>query len=206
MARILRGFGILITFGFLVSLYTPLWNFLGSQLAIPTAVDSKANAIVVLASDVLPDGSLSDESLRRVVRGIEVFREGRSELLVLSGPRHRGYGSKSEAEVRRDLALRMGVPSENIKTIELVSTTRDEARDTASLLSNAGDKSIILITSAVHMRRAAATFGKAGLKVKPINSDTLPNAARSVSDRWKLMFAVIQQSGAFLYYRIAGYV
>jgi len=204
MRKFLRWLGIVATVLLLVSLYTPLWNVLGARLAVPPKIE-KADAIVVLGAGLNADHSLDNESLRRAVRGMELFKQGLADVLIVSGPENRALPGKSEAAVRRDLAVQLGMSPDRIRTIDRVNTTRDEARLVASFLGEHQVNRILLVTESMHMRRAAAVFERAGLTVLPAPSDNALEESTPVG-RLRLMTSVTEQGAAWLYYRIAGYI
>lgn len=201
--NVLRWLGAGAVLFFAVSVWTPLWNVMGLQLAVEPAA-GQADAVVVLAAGLNIDGDLDDESLRRAVYGIRTFRKERAPRLILSGPAGPIPSAPAEAEVRRSLALQLGVDGSRILLITEVQTTRDEASRTAALLQP--NATVILVTSALHMRRAARTFEHEGLTVLPAPSDNYPLSADSPKKRVFLMWDVLEQAGALFYYRLAGFI
>jgi uncharacterized SAM-binding protein YcdF (DUF218 family) len=65
----------------------------------------------------------------------------------------------------------LGVPTEAMVLEGLSSNTRQNAQFTADILFPQGIKKIILVTSALHMRRAVASFEKQGFTVIPAATD-----------------------------------
>jgi uncharacterized SAM-binding protein YcdF (DUF218 family) len=205
MLKTLRLLGMTTVVGFLISAYSPLWNFAGGKLAIRTGTNARAESIVVLASGVLGDGSLSEDSLKRLIHGLRLFKHGAGSRLVLSGPKSTNLVGRSEADVRRRIAIELGLQATDIKVIENVATTYDEARETALLLANVQNKTVLLVTDSLHMRRALAAFARQGLRPLPSVSDDRTVSAQTPIARLALMKYVMLQSGALLYYRIARY-
>jgi uncharacterized SAM-binding protein YcdF (DUF218 family) len=86
-------------------------------------------------------------------------------------------------------AKEMGAQDDQIVSTGRVSTTEDEARAVASLLSTRyaalGEKHerprILLVTSAFHMARARELFQRVGLSVYPFPVDFQVTAERSAS-------------------------
>jgi uncharacterized SAM-binding protein YcdF (DUF218 family) len=198
-----RWLGLAILAGFAVSVFTPFWNVAGQQLAV-TAQLRPADAIVVLAAGLLPDGSLSDESLRRMFEGLVLYKTGLAPRIVLSGP-PLSNGSAVEAEIRASLAARLGVPQQAIFQETAVHTTRDEAFRIWERFGSEAP-SFLLVTESLHMRRAMLVFERAGFQVFPAPSDNLSGGAGSTFDRLNLMRRVLQETGALIYYQAAGYI
>jgi uncharacterized SAM-binding protein YcdF (DUF218 family) len=189
--------------GLATSTMTPMWNIAGKCIAVPPEIEP-ADAIVVLAAGVMSDGSLNDESLRRAVHGFSLYKRGLAPKIVLSGPRNNdGF---VEAVVRTQLALEMGIPAEALLQEIAVNTTRDEARRVGELLAMENSDRILLVTESLHMRRAMLVFERAGFHVSAAPSDDYAGTAVRPEDRLKLMRRVLEEAGALVYYRIAGYI
>ena len=132
---------------------------------------SRFDAVVVLGAGVMGKGSLrpadqlSGLSMQRTFCGADLFAEGRAPRLVLSGGDASifGEGPKEAVEMKR-LAIRLGVPEQAIVLDDRSRTTYENAAGTKRLL---GQSSVLLVTSASHMPRAAALFRKQGFDVTP---------------------------------------
>src|SRR5215471_11748271 len=186
--RMIRGLGILIIIACLIVALTPVSNFAGKKFAI--LPDKKpADAIVVLGAGLMNAGSLQDESLRRVIAGIDLYKQGLAPLIVLSGGARRDDMQHTEAQQRSILAQTMEIPAEAILKEETSNTTREEA----------------VRISRLHMHRAKAVFESAGLEVFPATSDDYSVSAISAKDRLWLASRIIEESAALAYYRLAGY-
>jgi len=132
---------------------------------------ARFDAVVVLGAGVMGKGSLrpADQltglSMQRTLCGVDRFAEGRAPRLVLSGGDGTimGEGPKEAIEMRR-LAIRLGVPEEVVLIDDRARTTYENALGVKGVL---GEGSILLVTSASHMPRAAGLFRKQGFTVTP---------------------------------------
>src|SRR5262249_45743282 len=106
--RSARILGIATFVAFLLCVLTPLPNLLAKYQSVPSNIGS-ADAIVVLGAGMLIDDSLSDESMRRFISGISLFKERRAPLIVLLGPVGRIGRGHSEAETRAQIAIEFGI-------------------------------------------------------------------------------------------------
>jgi uncharacterized SAM-binding protein YcdF (DUF218 family) len=203
--KLLKWLGMAGVLGFILSVNTPVWNYLARPMLVEPSVRS-SDAIIVLGAGVLSDQTLTDESLRRAVYGLRLFNRGLAPLLVLSGPRRRDFPGLSEAEIRRDLAIQWGIPAGQILVVSDVATTQEESVKIAAALSERGASDVLLVTSALHMRRAKSVFERAGLTVFAAPSDNYPVAAVAPQERFLLMMWVLEQGVALLHYRFSGYV
>ena len=107
----------------------------------------------------------------RVWHAARLYKAGVVQRIVLSGGRS-DEGDGSEAEAMRALMLDLGVPDAALQLEERSTNTSENARFTAALLLRGGNRHIVLVTSALHMRRAADLFRRAGFVVTPSSCDT----------------------------------
>jgi uncharacterized SAM-binding protein YcdF (DUF218 family) len=130
---------------------------------------ASAGAIVVLAggmrrSAAEPLGAvLMPDSLERLAGGAALARRTGLPLLLSGGVLEAGpaLADVMQATLKRDFGL-------EARWLERRSrTTRENARETAALLASEWIRSVVLVTSAVHMRRAMAEFEAAGVVVVP---------------------------------------
>ena len=129
------------------------------------------NAIVVLGAGALGKGSLrpADQltglSMQRTLCGADLFADGRASRLLLSGGDAKIFGEgPKEAVEMKQFAIRVGVPENAILLDDRARTTYESAVGVKRVLSPG---SVLLVTSASHMPRAAALFRKQGFDVTP---------------------------------------
>ena len=127
---IVRILGLAGLTGVLASALTPLPNIIIERMGGVERLE-RSDAVIVLARGGFdPDGVLSNSSLRRTFRGIELYQRGLAPLLVLSGAtKTTGVG---EAVLRMQLAQALGVPAEAILAVSSGRTTRRRVSTCAS--------------------------------------------------------------------------
>lgn len=140
------------------------------------AMTPSAQAIVVLGGGVRPpeiSGQTPDlkDAADRVWHGVRLFHAGKAPLLLMSGGSDLSLSASSEAEVMRQFAMDLGVPIGAIVMEGRSRNTRQNAQFSAEILKAQGVKSVLLVTSALHMRRAVALFESQGLMVTPAPTD-----------------------------------
>ena len=129
--------------------------------------------IVVLGAGGTPDPDLSamlrisGSPYHRVMQGISIWQQVPAAFLVFSSAGRPGY--PSQAEMYAAVAREWGVPDTSIRTVPTPKTTQEEAIDFVEAFPEA--KTIILVTSALHIPRAKQLFEKQGLEVIPAPSD-----------------------------------
>ncbi|MHA7816762.1 MAG: YdcF family protein [Pseudohaliea sp.] len=136
----------------------------------------RAPVAVVLGGGIDPPGTRHgpanlNAAADRVLYAAELYHAGRVARLLLSGGASPGLSARSEAAVTRELLLALAVPADAILLEEESRNTRQNAAFTARLLRERGIDRILLVTSALHMRRALARFEAQGLDVIPAATD-----------------------------------
>ncbi len=124
-----------------------------------------ADAIVVLSASLTTDGRLSAMAAARLLEGARLFRAGAAPRLVVSRVTSGipGYPVDSDRDQRAILEAAGVTPELHILTP--VGTTRIEAVRMAELAAPHGWHRIVVVTSAVHTRRACAAFEAVGFEV-----------------------------------------
>jgi uncharacterized SAM-binding protein YcdF (DUF218 family) len=203
MSLLSRALGALGFIAFIATAFTPLPNIVASRVSVPERLE-RADAIVVLGASLQRDGTLSSASLRRVVHGIRLHRNGLAPLLLLHGADRRG--GRTEADVRAELATELGVARSAILTERDGATTRAEATRTAVVLGDRSVRTILLVSDPYHLRRAQALFEQAGFAVLPAPAADVAASAASASGRLQIATRVLQELAARVYYSVAGYL
>ena len=128
----------------------------------------KADAVVVLGGGVndlswVPAGpEPSSSALQRLVEGIRLARVLRIPLVLSGGSGAVAPTEAREADAMADLAVRLGVPARGIILENRSRTTWENAEQIKGLFPG---RTIILVTSAYHLKRSAGMFGKQGFSV-----------------------------------------
>lgn len=137
-----------------------LWPFVAwgaaRGLVVRAAVE-RADALVVLSGSAAYR-ERADEAAR-------LYREGRAPLVLLSDDGVRGGWSEAEQRNPRFVELaaselqRGGVPAESIRVLDKQPTnTFDEAEAVRSYAAGKGFRSLLVVTSSYHSRRALWTW------------------------------------------------
>jgi uncharacterized SAM-binding protein YcdF (DUF218 family) len=99
----------------------------------------------------------------RVLEGIRVWQRSSKSMLIMSSAGRPGYGSQAEIYVLA--AQELGVPATNLAIVPTPRTTHEEAVHFKVKFPNY--TKVILVTSAMHMRRAKRLFERQGIAVVP---------------------------------------
>jgi len=125
----------------------------------------RLDAIVVLSSSVSADSLLDPIATDRLLSGLELMRHRDVGVLVTTRPAvsRRDPRPVSDADQRSLIAL--AGDSTRWREVGPVHTTRDEAVRTAALLAPASSRTIAVVTSPLHTRRACGAFEAVGFHV-----------------------------------------
>jgi uncharacterized SAM-binding protein YcdF (DUF218 family) len=149
----------------------------------PLQQAAKADAVVVLSGGVrdlswVPAApEPAEHSISRLVAGIEIARSLHLPLVLSGGSGETTPRGPAEADALADTAVRLGFARQDL-IIE--SGSRNTWENAAAVKALIPGKTIILVTSAFHLKRAAGMFKKNGFTVLPAPAD-YRSSARSWS-------------------------
>ena len=149
---------------------------------------TKADAIVVLSgmmriNEFENNHILEWGDIDRFFKAIELYFSKKSNTIIFTGGKSPYNITKiSEGDVLKQYAIKFGVKMNDILVTKEVLNTAEESIAVKNLIGI--KKSIILVTSAFHMKRAKSIFEKKGFKVIPYKVDykTPPNLSLNFID------------------------
>ncbi len=157
-------------------------------------------AIVVLGGGIRRNAAdsagaaLTPQSLERLAGGAALARRTGLPLVLSGGSVEPGPAEADvmQATLKRDFGL-------EARFVERRSrTTRENARETAALLAPAWIKNVVLVTTAVHMRRAVGEFEAAGVTVIPAPVGGTLTVGRGLAS-WLPRSAALERSTQAVY-------
>ena len=122
----------------------------------------EADTIVVLGAAVRKTGEPSPALRRRVLHAVQLMREGRSRVMLVTG----GLGEypPTEAEVMKEIAVREGIPAECIFLEQEATTTFESVVLCSRMMRQHGWSSAIVVSDPYHLFRTTATFRAFGIQ------------------------------------------
>ena len=136
--------------------------------------DVGKSAMVVLAAGIRtydPEVPLRERldaaTTQRVLTGARLWKQHRFGLVVLSG------SPAAETACMEDLITSLGVPAALVTREARSRNTRENARFTADILRARGVETVVVVTSATHLRRAVAEFARAGIDAIPAPAELI---------------------------------
>ena len=208
---------ILFSNSFIVGTFVALWEIPGTKTDELKTFDYG----IVLSGMFEYNAALDRLSARRgsdrLWQAIHLYHRGKIKKIILSGDS--GYifkGGLHEATQLKALLTEQNIPDRDILIENKSRNTHENAEETFKLIKKKGlvSSSFLLITSAIHMRRAEACFQKEGLECSTFSTDhyydpsstfsltsIIPSAEAFVM--WKRM---IKEWIGTLIYKILGYL
>lgn len=121
----------------------------------------------------------------RALKAIDLYKNGWANRIIFSGAA-RDKSGPSNAAVMKEIALEQGVEEGHILLDEFSETTQQNAKNTESIIKKNNIRTVILVTSGYHQRRASLEFSKYNEKVVVFNSPIIKD--KDWSSHWWLTF------------------
>ncbi len=143
----------------------------------PVSEVPAADAIVVLGGGIDPPSSRTPypnlgAAADRYWQAFRLWRAGKApEILIPGGALPWRDAGSSEAEAAVTFLTDLGVPANRIVLEPASLDTRQNAQLSADLLRARGADRVLLVTSALHMRRALKHFDAVGVEVFTVPTD-----------------------------------
>ena len=145
----------------------------------PVAVEESpvADAIVLLGGftrEARPPAITSHlkDGADRAVHAARLYRAGKAPVVIVSGGEAKVLGTtKPESTAMTEYLVEWGVPKHAILQESKSVNTYENATYTKEILTEYKIHTVLLVTSALHMPRAVATFHSAGIDVIPSPTD-----------------------------------
>ncbi len=137
------------------------------------------------------------QSSARILMGAAAIKSGLVDKLLLSNVTIKGV---NETRILLDLLERQGIDAGKIAVHGKVRNTLAEAKSVKAYCESNGIKRVLLITSANHMRRAAAFFRKQGLNPdllsvsrdnRPITRESFVPSGDGLEDTYWMLYEIV---------------
>jgi uncharacterized SAM-binding protein YcdF (DUF218 family) len=155
--------GLLLLYALLF--YTPLvW-----QLAAPLKIvdhPRPADAIVVFAGGVGESGLAGEGYQERVKHAVTLYHAQHARHLIFSSGY---YYLFQEAEIMKAFAVSLGVPADAVILEEKAANTFENVKFVTWILNQNRWRSVLLVSSPYHMRRASLTFRRVAPEISVIH-------------------------------------
>jgi len=208
--RLLVGLDVALLGAYLLVAMTPIMTPIGEHwMRVDSLPADTLDAVIALSAGVKSDSALNAVAADRLIGALELMRQGHGRRLVTTRQRDvKGRRTiDSDTDQRRLISL---ASLEGTWTVvDSVHTTREEAVRSAAVLLPAGARSIIVITSPMHTRRACAVFEGVGFRVvcRPARErDFVTNHPAGNRDRLAALRAYGYEVMGMVKYRAKGWL
>jgi uncharacterized SAM-binding protein YcdF (DUF218 family) len=189
--------------------YSPLAATLARPLTRRDIVPKRVDAIAVLSMGITPDGAMRSETLDRLLTGLWLAKRGVSNVVLVSREGRQLGGKLVSDSVDLMNITSLVAPAARVIFVDSVVTTRTEAIRMSALARANGWKTLAVVTSPMHTRRACATFEAVRLKVVCVpalvrGSGLYPNA--NARDRFRAFRSWLYEELATSTYRSRGWI
>lgn len=184
--------------------YTPLTLYMLKPLTVQEEIRD-ADLIVVLGGGVDKGRYLTLVSSHRMIRGAQLYFEGRANRILFSGgmlPER----TVPEASVMAQEGRRLKIPAENMILDKKSQNTHEQAVEVKRIADSLQLKSILLVTSFSHMKRSLMAFEQVGFKVYPAAADPYERYAEGPIDRFCVFPKLVHEYAGMVYYKIRGWI
>ena len=151
--------------------------------------------------------------LARTLEAARIYKLIEPAWVISSGGLPRRSMSVPLSEVMKDTLVRLGVDASRVIAEDLAIDTHDEALNVVKLLPSLRVDHVVLVTSGVHMRRAAATFRAAGVAVIPAPArEDLPGRPSSMTKYLPTEYGLFEAAlvghelAGWVYYKLKGWL
>ena len=156
------------------------------------------------------------QSADRLIEGIRLYKMGKVKQLILASDASiiqtkDGKGWQGNPDGMREYLTQLGVPSEAVIMETYADNTRENVLFTKELL---GDQltsdDVLLITSAIHMKRSVKAFQREGLNPDTYLTDTCVEPYGESVSFWPSLTTLTEWSGllhewvGYLFYALRG--
>lgn len=175
-----------------------------------------AEAIILLGGGTrgkTPGGRYADTNAQgdRLWEVVRLWRAGKAPRIIISGGGPEG--EISEAQLMADILVSVGVPRSAMVLEERSRNTHDNAVYTAQLLRDQQLDSVLLVTSAFHMRRALACFAAQGVSPIAVPTDHRHTLRAGKRPSWlptvdglKATSTAVHETVGYWSYRLRGWL
>jgi uncharacterized SAM-binding protein YcdF (DUF218 family) len=201
VGQICAGYGLVLALIF----FTPVTDWFAYGLRIDEEAP-RGDAIVVLSAWATAAGELNESGLRRALAAARLYVAGVSTQVVVTGRRPLDDGEGDALQASVQVLEQLGVPRERILIEEHSRNTHESGVNVGRLAHLRGWSRVVLVTDALHMRRATRVFAHEGLPVSPVSTMTWMVGGAQPAIRLEKLGAILHEYFGLAYYRARGWI
>ena len=193
----------------LVMAYTPLVGTIARPLIRRDPIPARVDAIAVLSAGLTAEGLMRGETLDRLLSGLALARRGLAPAVLVSRERRTFHGKQvTDSADLQEIASLIGATT-SIIFVDSVFTTRTEALRMLAIARRNNWRTLAVVTSPTHTRRACATFETVGFRVVCVPASVRGSGlsgGRSADDRLSTFRSWLYETFATDSYRRRGWI
>ena len=170
---------------------------------------SPQDAIIVLSGGANDDRTLGPSAVDRLLEGLQLWKDGRARRIVTTRETVSLGGAAFTTDYGQRRLIRLAGAESAWTIVSEVASTHDEAVRSAEALLPDSARRVLVVTSALHTRRACATFEQVGFVVHcvvaPGASAGLRNP-QATDQRLMALRSLLHEVAGMLRYRLSGWV
>ncbi|MBN2777010.1 MAG: YdcF family protein [Bacteroidales bacterium] len=213
----LRRFLAIVAFAFLVFFTNPFifhefmraWEPDAKQ---KTELKQKYDYVIVLTGMITYDDKYERINFKssndRLMQAVELYRLGYCKKIFITGGSGEIFNQKhKESDILKDFLVLVGIPECDIEIESLSKNTYENAFESAKILNpKENQNTYLLITSAYHMRRAAACFSKQGFVFDTYVTDRYSGNRKFTLDQIFVPKSEVLEGWRLLIHEVAGFI
>ncbi|MFL0161638.1 YdcF family protein [Aquirufa salirivi] len=170
-------------------------------------------------TDTHPERIATGEAVDRMIQTFHLYQQGAIKKILITGGEtsipHMMIDKSNESINVKRLLIKMGVPSHDIFVENKARNTYENALYSSRMLKNyIKNDTVVVITSAMHLRRSILCFEKQGFKVRPYSADILKKETpggflsyfKPSEKSSQINFQLIREVVGIVVYKIQGYI
>lgn len=189
--------------------YTELASTLARPMVRRDPLPARVDAIAVLSAGITPDGMMRNQTLDRLLTGLDLARRGLAPTLLISRETRTSSGKSVSDSADQQNVLRLAPPAGQVLFVDSVVNTRTEALRMKAIAQRRSLSTIAVVTSPMHTRRACATFEAVGFKVVCVPADVRESGlyeGSTARDRLRAFGSWLYETFASSTYRRRGWI
>jgi len=197
---------IFILVSYFTLFHTPLVWHAAQFLTVKQELNLSSDVVLVLGGGVGESGEAGQGYQERTMEAVNLYKQGLTQKIIFSS----GYTYLlKEAEIMKDLALSLGVASQDIFIEDKAKNTYENIKFSKKIIEANDFKKVIIVSSPYHLKRVQLVGRKvltnAAFKVHPMKYSMFYSSLRS-NPTLKQYKALLHELAAIILYKLKGYI
>lgn len=194
--------------GLAIVLFTPLSEAMYRPLIVDEPPPTQAEAIIIFSAGMFRDGTPNHNTLMRLRRGVELYRQGIAPKIITLGGGWQTSNSLTLAEImQKELAERLCVPNEAIIAHDETSHTYDDITSLMHRFEKQIDfNRAVFVSSSYHTYRIKRILVEKNISGAVIAVAPYELSPRQSVERLAFFKEICREYAAILYSLVAGWL